>query len=218
MWQTSGGAKQSTRRGGPSLTEHSQTEHERLRSVVYIYIFLHKAYIRLLKRRRRSKPYDHILQLSTITCGHNKKLQRYCANFPSLSSTNCDFELTLTLAINTDFLSVSKVPSISTEELVFLRHARCVPSRFRCKEHSLLLSFYQFIIGKIENPSGSASRHSSQDFFHLILHCPTADSLRRSLFDDSLTLYDLWSRPLEVARILGLDGLPPCRHPSEGIK
>ena len=29
MWQTDGGAKQSTRRGGPSLTEDLQTERER---------------------------------------------------------------------------------------------------------------------------------------------------------------------------------------------
>ena len=53
-----------------------------------------------------SKPYDHILQLSTITCRHSDKLQQYSADFPSLSSTNSDFELTLTLIINTDLLSV----------------------------------------------------------------------------------------------------------------
>ena len=29
VWQTGGGAKQSTRRGGPSLTEDLQTEHAR---------------------------------------------------------------------------------------------------------------------------------------------------------------------------------------------
>ena len=33
MWQKGGGAKQSTRRGGHSLTEDSQTEQERQRSV-----------------------------------------------------------------------------------------------------------------------------------------------------------------------------------------
>ena len=101
--------------------------------------------------------------------GHNKKLQGYSADFPSLFPTNYDFELTLTLVINTDFLSVPKVPSISTEDFVLLRHARCVPSRLRCKEHSLLLSSYQLIIGKIENPYCSACRHSSQDIFHFIL-------------------------------------------------
>ena len=61
----------------------------------------------------RSKSYDLILQLSTIIFGHNKKLQRYRADFPSLSSTNYDFELTLTLVINTDFLSVPKTRIVS---------------------------------------------------------------------------------------------------------
>ena len=62
-----------------------------------------------------------------------------------------------------------------------------------------------------------AQRHSSQDTSHLILHCPPTDSLRHSLFGDSLSLYDLWSRPWGVARLLGLHGLPPCPHPSEGV-
>ena len=73
-------------------------------------------------------------------------------------------------------------------------------------------------IGKIENPFCSACVHPSQDIFHLILHCPATDSLRRSLFGDSLSLYDLWSRPWGVARLLELHGLPPCPHPSEGVR
>ena len=72
-------------------------------------------------------------------------------------------------------------------------------------------------IGRIENPSCSACGHSSQDTSHLVLHCPATDSLRRSLFGDSLSLYDLWSRPWRVARLLGLHGHPPCPHPSEGV-
>ena len=72
-------------------------------------------------------------------------------------------------------------------------------------------------IGRIENPLCSACGHSSQDISHLILHCPATDSLRRSLFGDSLSLYDLWSRPWSVARLLGLHGLLPCPHPSEGF-
>ena len=95
----------------------------------------------------------------------------------------------------------TQVPSISTEELVLPRHARCVLSR----------------IGRIENSSCSACGHSSQDISHLILHCPATDSLRCSLFGDSLSLYDLWSRPWGVARLLGLHGVPPCPHPSEGV-
>ena len=66
------------------------------------------------------------------------------------------------------------------------RHARCVLSRLRCNEHSVLSGSYLSGIGRIENPSCSACGHSSQDTTHLILHCPATDSLRRSLFGDSL--------------------------------
>ena len=108
------------------------------------------------------------------------------------------------------------VPSISTEELALPRHARCVLFRVRCNGHSLLLSCYLSRIGRIENPSCSACEHPSQNTSHLILHCPATDSLRRSLFGDTLSLYDLWSRPWGVARLLGLHGLPPCPHSSRG--
>ena len=66
----------------------------------------------------------------------------------------------------------TQVPSISTEEFVLSRHARCVLSRLRCNGHSLLLSSYLFKIGRIENPSCSACGHSSQDTFHLMLLPP----------------------------------------------
>ena len=92
-----------------------------------------------------------------------------------------------------------------------------VLSRFRCNGHSLLLGSYLSRIGRIEYPSCSACGHSSQDTSHLILHCPATDSLRCSLFGDSVSLYDLWSRPWRIARLLGLHGLPPCPHPSEGF-
>ena len=64
----------------------------------------------------------------------------------------------------------TQVPSISTEELVLPRHARCVLSRLRCNGHSLLLGSYLSRIGRIERPSCSACGHSSQGTFHLILH------------------------------------------------
>ena len=82
---------------------------------------------------------------------------------------------------------------------------------------SLLLSSYFYRIGKIENFLCRACRHLSQDTFHLTLHCPATDSLQSSLFGDSLSLYYLWSRPWRVSRLLGLHGLPPCPHPSEGV-
>ena len=45
----------------------------------------------------------------------------------------------------------TQVPSISTEELVLSRHARCVLFRLRCNGHSLLLGSYLSRIGRIEN-------------------------------------------------------------------
>ena len=108
----------------------------------------------------------------------------------------------------------TQVPSISTEELVLSREVRCVLSCLRCNGHSLLSGSYLSRIGRIENASCSACGHSSQNTSHLILHCPATDSLRRSLFGDSVSLYDLWSRPWEVARLLGLHGLPPYPHSS----
>ena len=111
----------------------------------------------------------------------------------------------------------TQVPSISTEELVLPRHARCVLSHLRCNEHCLVLRSYLSSIGRIKNPSCSACRHSSQDTSNLILHCPATNSLCCSPFGDCLSLYDLWSRTRGVARLLGLHGLLPCPHPSEGV-
>ena len=110
-----------------------------------------------------------------------------------------------------------QVSSISTEELVLPRLAHCVLSSLRCNGHSLLLGSYLSRIGRIENPSCSACGHSSQDTSHLILYCPAMDSLRHSLFGNSLSLYDIWYRSWRVARLLGLHGLLPCPHPSEGV-
>ena len=71
----------------------------------------------------------------------------------------------------------TQVPSVSTEELLLPRHARCVLSRLRCNGHSLLLSSYLYRIGRIWNPFCSASKHSSQNTSHLILRRPATDSL-----------------------------------------
>ena len=57
----------------------------------------------------------------------------------------------------------TQVSSISTEEHVLPRHARCVLSRLRCNGHSLLLGSYLSKIGRIGNPSCSACGHSSHD-------------------------------------------------------
>ena len=79
----------------------------------------------------------------------------------------------------------TQVPSISTQELVLPLNARCVLSRLPCNGHILLLRFYLTKIGRI---LPAAPAYTS----HLILHCPATDSLRHSIFDDYLSLYDLW--------------------------
>ena len=139
-----------------------------------------------------------------------------CSLFPPISCIHSCLFSDWRRTVSSKYFD-TQVPSISTEELVLPRHARCVLSRLRCNGHSLLLGSYLSRIGRIENHSCSACGHSSQDTSHLILHCPATDSLRRSLFGDSLSLYDLWSRPWRVSRLLGLHGLPPCPHPSEGV-
>ena len=55
----------------------------------------------------RSKPYDHITALDNNRSSQ-QQIRPCSSDFPSLSSTNSDFELTLTLIIITDFLSVPK--------------------------------------------------------------------------------------------------------------
>ena len=79
----------------------------------------------------------------------------------------------------------------STPREALLACPRCVLSCLRCNGHSLLLSSYLSRIGRIENPSCSVCGHSSQDIFFLILHCLATDSLRRSLFGDSVSLRPL---------------------------
>ena len=139
-----------------------------------------------------------------------------CSLFPLTSRIHSRLFLDWRRTVSSKYFD-TQVPSISTEELVLPRHARCVLSRLRCNGHSLLLGSYLSRNGRIENPSCSACGHPSQDISHLILHCPATDSLRRSLFGNSLSLYDLWTRPWGVARLLGLHGLPPCPYPSGGV-
>ena len=78
------------------------------------------------------------------------------------------------------------VPSISTEELVLPRHARCALSRLLCNRHNFLLSSYLPRIDRIENSFCSACGHLSS---HSALSA--TDSLLRSLFGDSVSLQSL---------------------------
>ena len=140
----------------------------------------------------------------------------FCSLFPLISHIHSCLFSDWRHTVSSKFFD-TQISLISTEEHVLPPHACCVLSHLRCNGHSLLLSSYLFRIGRIKNPSFSACGDLSQDTSHLILHCPAMDSWHRSLFGDSLSLYYLWSRPWRVARLLGIHGLPPCPHPSEGV-
>ena len=125
-----------------------------------------------------------------------------CSLFPLMSRIHSSLFSDWRRIISCKFFD-TQARSISTEELVLPRHARCVLSRLRCNGHSLLLGSHLSRIGKIENPSCGACGHSSLDTSHFILHCPATDSLRRSLFGDSqslrLLVHTLGSCPASVA-------------------
>ena len=89
----------------------------------------------------------------------------------------------------------TKVPSVFTEELVLFCYVYCVVSPPPWSEHNLLLHSYFSRIDRIENPSCTVYGHPTQDPSHLVLHRPATEFLRRSLFGNSLALYDLWYRP-----------------------
>ena len=54
----------------------------------------------------------------------------------------------------------TQVPSISTEELVLPRHARCVLSHLCCNGHTLLLNSYLSRISRIDSTRPRTSLHS----------------------------------------------------------
>ena len=110
-----------------------------------------------------------------------------------------------------------QVPEVFSEELLLFRSIRSELSRLRCHGHSLLLSSYLHRISRKENSDCSACGHPLQDLNHLLLDCPASEPLRKSIFGSSLSILDLWSRPWGVARLLGLRGVPPRPHPSEGV-
>ena len=144
-----------------------------------------------------------------------------CSLFPLTSCIHSRLILEWRRTVSSKFFD-TQVPSISTEELVLPRHARCVLSRLRCNGHSLLLGSYLSRIGRIENPSCSACGHPSQDISHLILHCPATDCLRRCLFGSSLSLsLSVSLRPLVQTLgscpASGAHGLLPCLHPLKGV-
>ena len=110
-----------------------------------------------------------------------------------------------------------QVPEVYSKELLLSRSIRSELSRLRCHGHSLLLSSYLHRISRKKNSDCSACGHPLQDLNHLLLHCPASEPLRKSIFGSSLSILDLWSIPWGVAQLLGLRGVPPRPHLSEGV-
>ena len=83
-----------------------------------------------------------------------------CSLSPLISRIHCSLFSDWRYTVSSKFFD-TKIPSISTEELVPSRHAPCILSRLRCNEHGLLLSSLLSRIGRSENPSCSACGHPS---------------------------------------------------------
>ena len=84
-----------------------------------------------------------------------------------------------------------RFPRFPLRNLCFYDMLAVFSLALRCNGNSLLLSSYLSRIGRIKNLSCSAYEHPSQDISYLILHCPATDSLRRSLWQFSVSLRPL---------------------------
>jgi len=47
--------------------------------------------------------------------------------------------------------------------------------------------------------------------------CPAFEPLRRAIFGTNYFIFYYWSTPWDMARLLGLRGVPPRPHPPEGV-
>jgi len=89
-----------------------------------------------------------------------------------------------------------------------------------CWLSSLLSSNFSHLLYIQTFPaSGSQSplQHPLQDLTHLFLDCPASEPLRRAIFGTTSSIFDLWSRPWGVDRLLSLHGVPPHPHPPEEV-
>jgi len=110
-----------------------------------------------------------------------------------------------------------QIPSVSSEELTLPRLAYCELSRHHCYSHIFLLSSYLCRIKQKENSSYSTCGNHLQDLTRLFLECPVSEPLQRANFCSTSSIFDLWSWPWGVTRLLGLLGILPRLHLSEGI-
>jgi len=66
-----------------------------------------------------------------------------------------------------------------------------------------------------KNSSCSACGHPLQDLTHLLFDCPASELLRRAIFGNTSSIFDLWSRPWGVVRLLEFLHAPIPRKGSD---
>ena len=107
-----------------------------------------------------------------------------------------------------------QVPEVSLEELLLPRPIRCELSRVFATMATVF--FYLHRISRKENSACSAC-----DTLHRASIISSSTVLPLNPFVNlslaPLSIFNLWSSPWGVARLLGLRGVPPCPQPSEGV-
>jgi len=148
----------------------------------------------------------------------NLKLPNLCLN---LTKTICQIFLVITFAEPRQ-PSTFMVNPLSRKTIMLLYLPRCrtkSSNQFICQELKFTTNENnkaQIKLARRYESSCSACGHPLQDPSHLLIDCPAFEPLRRAIFGTT-SIFDLWSRPWGVARMLGLRGVPPHPHPSEGV-
>jgi len=70
--------------------------------------------------------------------------------------------------------------------------------------------------GSLTNEVETPDDWGLQDLTHLLLDCPASEPLRRAIFGTTSYIFDPWSRPWGVARLLGFRGVHPRPISLEG--
>jgi len=119
-------------------------------------------------------------------------------NFLSLEKLVFTIKFFLKRNLAHNFLSC-QIPSVSSEELTLPRHIRCELSRLRCHGYSLLLPI-------VQEKTEEFFLQRLRDLIYL-LDCSASEPLRRAIFGNTSSIFDLRSRPCGMARLLGLQFL-----------
>jgi len=68
----------------------------------------------------------------------------------------------------------------------------------------------EFFLQRLRTPSAESNSPPPE------LFCPASEPLRRAIFGNTSSIFDLWSRPWGVAQLLGLREVSPRHYPSKG--